>query len=150
MVPNKTRFSHSYGGAVHQYAEVTGDSEATRMSYSMAVVEDEIRLRFEARQRIEDGRQLAEGKQARNIGKFHGALRRYRRDKLEIRERKHHHRRLGEFIVPGEKNVHPGNAMKLPETVGCLNQGTQALLNRFRFKGSDIPAVRRSGGHPAL
>ena len=62
MVPNKTRFSHSYGGAVHQYAEVTGDSEATRMSYSMAVVEDEIRLRFEPRQRIER-RQAARGRQ---------------------------------------------------------------------------------------
>lgn len=87
--------------------EMRGDAQAAGMGYPLAIDQDEIGGPAKVPEGVQNGRPLAEGKKARDIGKAELSRRHRVLDRLERREGEEARRR--DDLTPLEGGVNPGD-----------------------------------------
>src|SRR5262245_28236649 len=130
------------GGPIEHYADVACDAEASRVSYSLPVEHQNVRLRFEFLPGFEQRRRLAEAQQSRDVRESRHAANAGGFDDPQIRESQNDYPgvdRLGVFI---ERDVRAGDRARGPREWLQTNHIAQPLLNLDRLAGSYVPTVQ--------
>src|SRR5262245_46675859 len=117
------------GGPIERYADVACDAEASRVSYSLPVEHQHVRLRFAFRPGFKQRRRLTEAQQPRDVRESRHAANACGFDDPQIREAQNDYPgvdRLGVFI---ERDIRAGDRGGGPREWLQANHIAQPLLN---------------------
>lgn len=131
------------GGNAAGHAQVAGQTKAARVDAAVAVAQDEVGPVVQRRQRLQNGRQLAKGQQAKHLGKRGWPAGDIRSDQSQVWEGEKDDGGACRLAAVLKADVHPGYVAHLAHLVALDHLVAQRRLQGDGFVGGGGPGEKQ-------